>query len=139
MMYIVIIPREKARELWPFIEDYCNDLAALTNGCFLAEDFLAEIERGELVLWAAYDIDRSEIVGIAMTELANYPRRKCCRVTNIAGKDMRDWIYPMRDAIEEYAKRNGATIIEANVRKGWLKVFTEVRQRNVLVYKELAR
>ena len=58
------------------------------------------------------------LIGLAVTELRNYPRQRRCRYLLLAGDGFDRWQHLQQD-IEDWARANGCTAMEMCGRRGW--------------------
>ena len=105
-------------EVYPII-DRCQRYA---NGELETQDYLQMILDGSIQLWVASD--KEKIFAAMLTEFIAYPRKKVLRIIAIAGNRMESWMefFP---ALEAAALKVGCTGLEAQGRKGWLRVLKD--------------
>jgi len=105
-------------EVYPII-DRCQRYA---NGELYTQDYLEMILDGNIQLWIASD--KEKIFAAMLTEFIAYPRKKVLRIIAIAGNRMESWMefFP---ALEAAALNVGCTGLEAQGRKGWLRVLKD--------------
>jgi len=105
-------------EVYPII-DRCQRYA---NGELYTQDYLEMILDGNIQLWVASD--KEKIFAAMLTEFIAYPRKKVLRIIAIAGNRMESWMefFP---ALEAAALGVGCTGLEAQGRKGWLRVLKD--------------
>lgn len=95
---------------------------SMSQGCFEPEDVVYACQLGNMNLWLAHDGE--EVVAAYVTEVTSYPRKRVVRAVFAGGKPhtMDQWLDPMIDAIEFWARRIGCMAITAMGRKGWARV-----------------
>ena len=90
---------------------------------------------GRMQLWAVVG---EAIEAIVLTEIAEYPRRRLCRVLAAAGAGRARWLH-LLGTIEEWARAQGCTAIEPVARPGWERALAPLgyRKTHVILEKEL--
>jgi hypothetical protein len=91
---------------------------------------------GSAQLWLAC-AERSVEAAI-VSRIVAYPKRRVCQVPLIGGRRLREWLRPMQEMIEAYARQNGCTHMEGGGRLGWCKAAGYTNIGPVLM-KELTR
>ena len=104
---------------WSEIAPLIEKLTARTGGRFRAVDLAKAVIARDIQLWAA--LDDGHVSAIATTEIINYPQRRIGRFLATSGEDIERWIGHV-GAIEEWARQNGCTAMEAVARKGLERV-----------------
>lgn len=125
-----------AEARWSLLAPFFAKVTRHTNGCYEPDDVLADILKGEQLLWVAWDEERNAVDAVMTTRLVDYPRRKVCSIPYIAGARMRRWIKEFQTTVEDYARNQGATGIEGGFRRGWGRV-CGMREFGVMLFKEL--
>lgn len=107
---------------WPHVEPWIVRALEQGNGEYEPADIRAQAEDGRVQLWAF--LHDGEIVGAAVTQVVQYPRRKAVSLFLGAAKDgLRDQWLPWLEGIEAWASvAIGADAIEVKGRKGWARV-----------------
>lgn len=82
---------------------------------------------GRNQLWIMGDLERSECLGAAVTQITVDGEARFVDVIVLAGKDLRLWARPLAEALAAFAKAEGARSVRANGRKEWSRLFPEVR------------
>lgn len=112
---LIGIPSERLDDVWDAAEELLYDALEGNNGEITTFDCYEGIKAKRLQLWLVYD---GSIRAAVVTELAIYPRKKVCRVLQLSGKGMDEWLH-LTSVIEAWAKENGARGMELVGRKGW--------------------
>jgi len=120
-MQASMVPNERARELWPDIEEYIEKGAAYSGGRYESEDILALVETLGYKLWIAFD--GTGIKGAVVTGFVQYPRLKALDMMFIGGEDGPEWKIPMLDLLKKWGADNGCVKLEAMGREGWERMF----------------
>lgn len=82
---------------------------------------------GRQQLWIMGDLERSECLGAAVTQITVNGDARHVDVIVLAGKELRMWARPLAEALAAFAKAEGASSVRANGRKEWSRLFPEVR------------
>ncbi len=101
---------------------------AEADEAYSVADVIQGAERGEFQVWLN---GRSVLV----TEVIRYPLCKALRCFAAGGR-MRE-LLDMQTDVENWGRQHGCSRIEMCGRKGWEKVFTDARCRQVLMVKDL--
>lgn len=116
----------------PFIER----VAARTRGARTADGILARIRRGEWQLWLVAGSERV-VAAIGTALFIRDDGRKSCDITFIAGDGLRVWGDGVLSEIEQWAAREGCTVMNATARPGMRVVLGGYRAGAVEFTKEL--
>ena len=115
-----LVPPEYIRHIYPEIEKFLDRLVPVTNGRFeridLVHDMLIQREN----LWIITD-DEEYIVGIVMTEIMYYPRKRILAIQYCAGDKLDDWMDSTLEILENWAVDNDCKAMELTGRRGWVK------------------
>jgi hypothetical protein len=122
-MEVSLVPPEMVEGLWPRIFPYLSSASEFTFGRYEPEDIVEFVLSGQAHLWVALDED--DIVGITVTRLWQYPRKKCLDVTFLGGQDWDGWKDLMFDTLHRWAHDSGCAAIEASGRVGFARVFKD--------------
>ncbi|HVR65131.1 MAG TPA: hypothetical protein VMT98_00715 [Verrucomicrobiae bacterium] len=76
------------------------------------------------------------LIGLAVTELRNYPRQRRCRYLLLAGDGFDRWQHLQQD-IEDWARANGCMAMEMCGRRGWERKLRGWRATHVEMTKEI--
>lgn len=138
MTQLVAIPDTALAVLWPQIGHLLAAIAEGSSGKYMTGDLIKAISVKDMQLWSAVTDDH-EVLGIATTELLNFPRKKVCRFIGATGKEPTLWLPHMKE-IEEGAKRIGCAANEIIARPGWEKLLAPLgyRKSHVMLEKELS-
>lgn len=129
------VPAERIALVWPAIEPLIKGAASLSRGKFSADDIRAGLESRDMQLWMAWD---NGPVAVAVTQIAEHPRKKTCRIRIVTGRYREGWQHYIR-AIEAWAASNGCTGMELIARPGWERVLRSYgyEKTHVLLEREI--
>ncbi len=85
-------------------------------------------------LWTVRTGDH--LIGLAITELRNYPQQRRCRYLLLAGHDFEGWQHLQQD-IENWARANGCAAMEMCGRRGWERKLRGWRATHVEMSREI--
>lgn len=102
---------------WPKVEGWIA--AALEYGprLYNAQDVHEEVGAGTMQLWLA--CDEQDPVGVAVTTIIQFPRRKVLIIGPVGGVQVRRWIKGLDDLIRRYAAAEGCAAQISEGRPGW--------------------
>jgi len=142
MIQLVFIPKEKVQEVWKVVE---NDiaLALIRSNRYADSDHMKQwCMSGKLQLWILWD-DQAEshnvkYYGVVVTEILHRPLQKCLNIRIMTGRRRHKWQH-LISIIEDYAVKNGVTMMELIARPGWERVLKqfEYKKSHVLLEKPL--
>ena len=124
MIVTTLVPTEQASvELYlnyPFIARFIEK----SRGRYEFSDFEKWVEGGKMSIWLAYDDETGERVGICGVMIDDMAKVRICRIQLLAGEIGRgwDWVPPMMDMIESYARDMNCDKLENYGRPGWRRM-----------------
>ena len=89
---------------------------------FEPADVLGRLYEGTAKLWVSWNADQRAIEAAAVTEIVQFPRCRELRIWLVGGRNMRAWVYEMRDMIEAYARAHDCRYMSGAMRRGWVRV-----------------
>lgn len=125
---LICVDPARVSEFWPFAGPMIR-AAIERTGLSEFEDIEKQVLAGEQLLWLAWS-DRIEAA--ATTHLS----RDICTLTACSGHQRERWL-PLFEAIEQYAKNEGAKAMRIYGRKGWERVLDGYRTEYVILEKGL--
>ena len=142
-MKLIKIEKELVPYLWSNVRSLLEKpINRVLDECGL-EDIYNCLINGINELWVLVD-EENEIILSATTEFIRYPKQIVFQVILVGAKNNRlnDWVdYCWNDhsPLIYYAKQNGASKIQSNVRDGFVKVLDKYNFKKVstLVVKEI--
>lgn len=94
--------------LWPYIEEFVEKAVRDGLGQHSVEDIYQLLTEsgpsgGPLMqCWIAYK--RKTLLGIALTEVYDFPSQKTCFISYLAGSDLDTWLQQMQNTIAAWAE-----------------------------------
>jgi hypothetical protein len=111
--FVSAIPSGHIRNVLPEILPLLDRAVAPTRGRCAVDDLLADLLTGGQVLWCAFDPDnKNKVVGIVVTQIWNYKRRRALEIAFCSGSDLANWIDPMFDMVMRFAVDNQCSLVE---------------------------
>lgn len=124
---IYCVPPNMFGAVWPSAGDWIlRGLATAPNiGVFEAID---ACRSGQMQLWVIAQQDPAEIVGACLTELVEHEGAKVVAAYAMAGRNWRDWADQLCARMVDYARAEGRTAVRFAGRRGWMRVFSNIRE-----------
>jgi hypothetical protein len=91
------------------------------------EDLKAEFKSQTKQVWVALD---DYIRALAITTILEFPRRKLLKIIGCTGRGYKDWSH-LVSGIENFARLEGCSHIEAIARPGWHKILKDYRKTHI--------
>lgn len=135
---LILIPPANLPNVIDLVYSQIDAATHYSVGKYKGVDVIRKIADGHMQLWVIYDEECDKVNGIAITEIAVYPRRKICRFLCATGEESNEWIGLIGN-IEEWALNKGCDGFQAECRPGWeriLKGFGYTKS-HVILNKEL--
>ena len=120
-MKIYLIPPDNVRHIFPEIELYLDRLVPTTNGRYSKVDILHDMLTARESLWVIVAEDDKTIIGIILTEITIYPRKRMLSIQYAAGDQLDEWMEEALRTLENWAVDNDCTGMEITGRRGWVK------------------
>ena len=94
-------------------------------------DIYREVLANEQQLWIAQDTDLDQIIAAMTTKLIRHPQ--CTMLSGIlaGGERIREWIFPMMDMFDIFAKENNCRGFNVSGRPGWEKILKELGMKKL--------
>ena len=116
---ILPIAADKIEEVWPIVGPYVHLACEQSRGTIAEEDVKRFCLSRDMQMFAV--LNGEDFVGAVTTEVLEYPQTRVLRVVTVGGNGWECWGAELSAAIDEFARHVGATLIEAQGRKGWVK------------------
>lgn len=128
---IIKVPQEDLHIVWnevkPLIKKALDDT-------YTARDILDGLVKNAFQLFISWE---DKVESAVITEVIQYPQKKVCRYFLAGGSNMNNWLEPIQQEIEKFAKYNQCDAIEVAGRKGWLRKLKGYEQKIYLMSKKL--
>lgn len=131
---LIGIPHDGVDAVWPGIVERIRIACARSSGRFRADDILKSLLARDMQLWLAGR--GSDVIAVAVTEIIVYPGLKACRVMMASGEDHPEWVGFIED-IGEWARQQGCGLIEAGVRRAYLRMMPHFHETHILIERAL--
>ncbi len=134
-MSVFCLGPEQTDALWPRYAHHLERLERET-GLVLASAIRDDLCAGMKQLWGYQTDERIE--GVAITQVYDTPRGKCCEVYGACGTESAPGqIAAIIDEIEKWAGRIGCTRTRLLGRKGWARKLDGYEQTGIILEKEI--
>jgi hypothetical protein len=117
-------------QVFPQVKDYLEGAMEYAPEYSL-EDIVSSILEGDSQLFVISN--EEEVVGAAVTVLEKHPRRSYVQIHLLGGKDINGWANVLREKLKEYAAGLGYDGLCIHARKGWQKVFPDLKCERVIM------
>ena len=117
-----------------FVDFYLRKSLERGRGKETIGNIHADLRQAKAQLWIL--ADKRDIVGIAMTEIITYPRKKVCRVIAAVGEERHRWQHHLA-GVEDWARQIGCEGMELMARPGWARVFKDYTETHRQLEKDL--
>jgi|TARA_R100001594_G_scaffold22566_1_gene43783 hypothetical protein len=128
---IIKVPEKDLHIIWNEVEPL---IKKALDDCYTSNDILKGLINNSFQLFISWN-DKVECA--VVTEVAQYPQKKICRYFLAGGNNMENWLEPIQQEIEKFAKHNNCNSVEVAGRKGWSKKLKGYEQKIYLFSKEL--
>jgi|TARA_R100001443_G_scaffold105063_1_gene113964 hypothetical protein len=128
---IIKVPPEDLHIIWNEVEP---KIKKALDDCYSSQDILDGLIQNKFQLFISWE---NKVESAVITEVAQYPQKKICRYFLAGGSNMNNWLEPIQQEIEKFAKYNNCQAIEVAGRKGWAKKLKGYEQKIYLFSKEL--
>ena len=128
---IIQVPKEDLHIIWNEIEPL---IKKALDDCYTADDILKGLVFEKFQLFICWE---NKVESAVVTEVAQYPQKKILRYFLAGGNNINNWLEPIQEKIEKFAKLNNCNSIEVAGRKGWARKLKGYEQKIYLFSKEL--
>mgnify|MGYP003407453311 CR=1 FL=1 len=119
-MALIPVHPENLYLAWKDVVNYIEQGLEHADGKYILLDIKKLIEHELLILWVVYNDKEDRAVGCLLTEILQYPQKKCLSIFLAAGEDF-NFIWGFFPQLEEYATKLQCKTIEFYGRPGWEK------------------
>lgn len=120
-MEAYFVPPTDVMKLWGKVEPLISKALKHNYGELVSSDVLKGLLQKKLILWIGFEDD--DINSVLVGEFVPYPRKKAFRIltwSTKSGYHYEEWM-KLFYKIEDFARANGCTLMEAWTRKGLAK------------------
>lgn len=103
---------------WPTAKKMLSKAIPYSDGTFDIDAIYRLIKSSEMQLWFVIG---AKVMACLATQIINYPKKKVCAISFLAGHDMHEWMHLLKD-LEEWARSMQCDAIEGYGRKGFQKI-----------------
>lgn len=128
---IIKVPQEDLHIVWNEVEPL---IKKALDDTYTARDILDGLVKNSFQLFISWE---DKVESAVITEVIQYPQKKVCRYFLAGGSNMNNWLEPIQQEIEKFAKYNQCDAIEVAGRKGWLRKLKGYEQKIYLMSKKL--
>jgi hypothetical protein len=128
---ILKVPEKDLHIIWSEVEPL---IKKALDDCYTTNDILKGLINNSFQLFISWN---NEVESAIVTEVAQYPQKKILRYFLAGGKNLDNWLEPIQQEIEKFAKYNQCQSIEVAGRKGWARKLKGYEQKIYLFNKEL--
>ena len=128
---IIKVPEKDLHIIWNEVEPL---IKKALDDCYTSNDILKGLINNSFQLFISWN---NKVECAVVTEVAQYPQKKICRYFLAGGNNMENWLEPIQQEIEKFAKHNNCDSVEVAGRKGWSKKLKGYEQKIYLFSKEL--
>jgi len=128
---IIQVPKEDLHFIWNEVEPL---IKKALDDCYTIDDILKGLIFDKFQLFISWE---NKVESAVVTEVAQYSQKKVCRYFLAGGNNINNWLNPIQETIEKFAKHNQCQTIEVAGRKGWAKKLKGYEQKIYLFSKEL--
>ena len=127
---IIQVPKEDLHIIWNEIEPL---IKKALDDCYTTDDILKGLVFEKFQLFISWE---NKVESAVITEVAQYPQKKILRYFLAGGNNINNWLEPIQEKIEKFAKLNNCNSIEVAGRKGWARKLKGYEQKIYLFSKE---
>lgn len=128
---IIKVPQEDLHIVWNEVEPL---IKKALDDTYTARDILDGLVKNAFQLFISWE---DKVESAVITEVIQYPQKKVCRYFLAGGSNINNWLEPIQQEIEKFAKYNQCNAIEVAGRKGWLRKLKGYEQKIYLMSKKL--
>ena len=128
---ILKVPEKDLHIIWNEVEPL---IKKALDDCYTTDDILKGLIKNNFQLFISWN---KKVESAVITEVAQYPQKKICRYFLAGGSNINNWLEPIQQEIEKFAKHNNCQAIEVAGRKGWARKLKGYEQKIYLFTKEI--
>lgn len=124
-MNTTIVPVEYIDRFWDEVRPLLEPAVEVTSGRFTTYDVYVGLQQGQYQLWVSFD-DNARIAGCVITEVIDYPSKRCLNMLFTAGANIKAWMVSMNEMLGRWARDQGCELIEGHGRPGWARLVAKL-------------
>ena len=130
---ILKVPEKDLHIIWNEVEPL---IKKALDDTYSARDILDGLVKNSFQLFISWE---NKVESAVITEVVQYPQKKILRyfLAGAEGNNLSNWLEPIQQEIEKFAKYNQCQSIEVAGRKGWARKLKGYEQKIYLFSKEL--
>lgn len=117
-MKVALVPTHLLHTCWDEVSRQLHRLEVVSDGRMSVQKTFDDVLFERLQLWVAIN-DDDRIVGVVTSRITDYPYVRLLTLEGCAGYGLLQWIGPMHDILEKWAKDNACNGMEMTGRRGW--------------------
>ena len=116
-----MVPPHLIGSVWKRSEEVLKKLEPMNDGRFELADILHMLLSGQQHMWVVWDEDQENdpVIGVVVTEIIEYPRKRLIAVQYLAGERLDEWFHETEIMIASWGKVSGCHGMEMSGRRGW--------------------
>ena len=130
------VPPDQVAAVWEYVLPHIRAAVVHSEGELEPEDVFPLLCMGEMQLWVV--VNETKIQATVITQIIDYPRKNVLRVLCLGGRGLKNW-YHLFYQIEDFARSNDCSAIEAWARKGFEKMLPDWKSSYQILTKELRK
>lgn len=128
------VPVEDLEFIWSQVVPH---IERALDGSYSTYDILNNIQDNRMQLWISWNNTDKRVEAAFVTEVCDYPQIRTMRWVLAGGNNMEEWLNPLLEKVENWAKKNKCQRLEIVGRKGWTKVLRDYKPQATYFVKEL--
>jgi hypothetical protein len=130
---ILKVPEKDLHIIWNEVEPL---IKKALDDTYSVRDILDGLVKNSFQLFISWE---NKVESAVITEVVQYPQKKILRyfLAGAEGNNLSNWLEPIQQEIEKFAKYNQCQSIEVAGRKGWARKLKGYEQKIYLFSKEL--
>lgn len=117
---IALVPPSDIKDIWDSVNHFLEPAVDRSNGRWEMNALYESLENFNQHLWLIFD-EFKRIHAAAVTQMVTYPGKSMMVIEFIGGKGLKYWVDDFVGLIEQWAKDNGCSGVEATARFGFWK------------------
>ena len=130
---ILKVPEKDLHIIWNEVEPL---IKKALDDTYSVRDILDGLVKNSFQLFISWE---NKVESAVITEVVQYPQKKILRyfLAGAEGNNLSNWLEPIQQEIEKFARHNNCDAVEVAGRKGWARKLKGYEQKIYLFNKEL--